>query len=54
MASLLKKIVRIYDGIRVLEKAEATTQRDMARIAREKRELARRESQAERGWRVNP
>lgn len=52
MAKLLQKILNVYVGIRVMEKAEATTQRDMARIAQAKRELARRDSEAERRWRL--
>ena len=49
MAALFKKFFSVY---RVLEKAEATTQRDMARLAQLKREAARRESRTERGWQV--
>lgn len=51
MATLLKKLARIYTEIRVVEKAEAATQRDIARM---QKELDRREARVERGWRVFP
>ena len=51
MASLLKKIFRVYEDLQALEKARAATRRDMARIQKEQ---ARLEARAEQGWRVNP
>lgn len=51
MASLLKKILRVYEDLQTVEKARATTRRDMARMQREQE---RSEARAEQGWRVNP
>ena len=51
MASLFKKILRVYEDLQSFERARTTAERDLARMHKE---LARRESRAERGWRVNP